>query len=149
MQTEAAQVNQNVRYEPDERLSPSLTLGLGFQYAALIVGGIVLTPAIIVRAAGESEAYLTWAVFYRPRGERVHHGDTGRPAWTHRRGISPADGHLRRVYRRLRHRAGAGRPRNAGDPGCYLVTVPVCPLGASCPVPAHHHPRPWPVPSSC
>ena len=63
MQTEAAQVNQNVRYEPDERLSPGLTLGLGFQYAALIIGGIVLTPAIIVRAAGESEAYLTWAVF--------------------------------------------------------------------------------------
>lgn len=63
MQTETAQVNQNVRYEPDERLSPSLTLGLGFQYAALIVGGIVLTPAIIVRAAGESEIYLTWAVF--------------------------------------------------------------------------------------
>ncbi|MDE0155113.1 MAG: hypothetical protein OXS28_05900 [Gammaproteobacteria bacterium] len=63
MQTEATQVNQNVRYEPDERLSPSLTLGLGFQYAALIVGGIVLTPAIIVRAAGESEIYLAWAVF--------------------------------------------------------------------------------------
>ena len=63
MQAETTQVNQNVRYEPDERLSPSLTLGLGFQYAALIVGGIVLTPAIIVRAAGESEAYLTWAVF--------------------------------------------------------------------------------------
>ena len=63
MQAEATQVNQNVRYEPDERLSPSLTLGLGFQYAALIVGGIVLTPAIIVRAAGESEIYLTWAVF--------------------------------------------------------------------------------------
>ena len=63
MQAETTQVNQNVRYEPDERLSPSLTLGLGFQYAALIVGGIVLTPAIIVRAAGESEIYLTWAVF--------------------------------------------------------------------------------------
>ena len=63
MQTETAQVNQNVRYEPDERLSPGLTLGLGLQYAALIVGGIVLTPAIIVRAAGESEIYLTWAVF--------------------------------------------------------------------------------------
>ena len=62
MQTETTQVYQNVRDEPDERLSPSLTLGLGFQYAALIVGGIVLTPAIIVRAAGESEIYLTWAV---------------------------------------------------------------------------------------
>ena len=63
MQAETARDNQNVRYEPDERLSLSLSLGLGFQYAALIIGGIVLTPAIIVRAAGESETYLTWAVF--------------------------------------------------------------------------------------
>ena len=63
MQAEVTRDNQNVRYEPDERLSTTLTFGLGFQYAALIVGGIVLTPAIIVRAAGESEAYLTWAVF--------------------------------------------------------------------------------------
>lgn len=63
MQTDALPVNQNIRYEPDEQLSNTLTLGLGFQYAALIIGGIVLTPAIIVRAAGESEAYLTWAVF--------------------------------------------------------------------------------------
>ena len=63
MQTDAAPVNRNIRYEPDEQLSNTLTLGLGIQYAALIIGGIVLTPAIIVRAAGESEAYLTWAVF--------------------------------------------------------------------------------------
>ncbi len=63
MQAEATGGNQNIRYEPDERLSYPLTLGLGFQYAALIVGGIVLTPAIIVRASGESETYLTWAVF--------------------------------------------------------------------------------------
>lgn len=63
MQTENTPVNQNIRYEPDEPLSNTLTLGLGFQYAALILGGIVLTPAIIVRAAGESEVYLTWAVF--------------------------------------------------------------------------------------
>ena len=63
MQAEAASGNQNIRYEPDERLSFALSLGLGFQYAALIIGGIVLTPAIIIRAAGESETYLTWAVF--------------------------------------------------------------------------------------
>ena len=63
MQSETAPVNQNIRYEPDDRLSHTLTFGLGLQYAALIIGGIVLTPAIIVRAAGESEAYLTWAVF--------------------------------------------------------------------------------------
>ncbi len=63
MQSETAPVNQNIRYEPDDRLSHTLTFGLGLQYAALIIGGIVLTPAIIVRAAGESETYLTWAVF--------------------------------------------------------------------------------------
>ena len=63
MHSDAAQDNQNVRYEPDERLPVGLSLGLGFEYAALIIGGIVLTPAIIVRAGGGSEAYLTWAVF--------------------------------------------------------------------------------------
>ena len=63
MQPEAAQSNQNIRYKPDERLSHALSLGLGFQYAALIIGGIVLTPAIIVRAAGGSDAYLSWAAF--------------------------------------------------------------------------------------
>ena len=52
MQTETAPVNQNIRYEPDERLSHALSLGLGFQYAALIIGGIVLTPAIIVPGRG-------------------------------------------------------------------------------------------------
>ncbi len=63
MQAETDQSNQHIRHEPDERLSPGLSLGLGFQYAALALGGIVLTPAIIVRAAGESDAYLSWAVW--------------------------------------------------------------------------------------
>ncbi len=40
-----------------------LALGLGLQLAVLCVGGIVLTPAIVVRAAGGSEAFLSWAVF--------------------------------------------------------------------------------------
>ena len=56
MHSDAAQDNHNVRYEPDERLPVGLSLGLGFEYAALIIGGIVLTPAIIVRAGGGSEA---------------------------------------------------------------------------------------------
>ena len=63
MHSDAAQDNQNVRYEPDERLPAGLSVGLGFEYAALIIGGIVLTPAIIVRAGGGSDTYLTWAVF--------------------------------------------------------------------------------------
>ena len=54
---------QQVLYEPDERPPESLAFGLGLQAAALAVGGIVLTPAIIIRAAEQSETYLIWAVF--------------------------------------------------------------------------------------
>ena len=52
-----------VRYEPPERPPTALAFGLGFQQAALCVAGIVLTPAIVIRAAEGSEAYLVWAVF--------------------------------------------------------------------------------------
>ncbi len=53
----------DIRYEPDERPPHLLSLGLGFQYALLVLAGIVLTPAIVIRAAGQSEAYLSWAIF--------------------------------------------------------------------------------------
>ncbi len=36
---------------------------MGLQFAILSIAGIVLTPAIVIRAAGESDSYLTWAVF--------------------------------------------------------------------------------------
>ena len=52
-----------VRYEPDERPPIALTTGLGLQLAVLCIAGIALTPAIVVRAAGGAESYLTWAVF--------------------------------------------------------------------------------------
>ena len=54
---------RDVRYEPEEQPPPALALGLGFQFAMLTVAGIVLTPAIVVRAAGGSEDYLSWAAF--------------------------------------------------------------------------------------
>ncbi len=54
---------QGIRYEADEKPPPMLAFGLGVQLAILILGGIVLTPAIIVRAAGGTEDYLSWAVF--------------------------------------------------------------------------------------
>ena len=54
---------RDVRYEPDERPPAALSLGLGFQFAMLTVAGIVLTPAIVVRAAGGSDAFLAWATF--------------------------------------------------------------------------------------
>ena len=52
-----------VRFEADETPPLPLTFGLGLQLAVLAIGGIVLTPAIIIRAAGGSEAFLSWAVF--------------------------------------------------------------------------------------
>ncbi len=54
---------QDIRYEPDERPPHPLAFGLGFQYAMLAIAGIVVTPAIVVRAAGAGEDYLTWAAF--------------------------------------------------------------------------------------
>ena len=55
--------NHEVRYEADERPPLALTLGLGVQYAVLALATVILTPAILITVAGESEAYLTWAVF--------------------------------------------------------------------------------------
>ena len=52
-----------VRYEADESPPAALSFGLGLQLAILCIAGIVLTPAIVIRAAGGSEAYLSWALF--------------------------------------------------------------------------------------
>ncbi len=54
---------RGIRYEPDERPPAALALGLGMQYVLLSISGIVLTPATVIRSAGESESYLLWAVF--------------------------------------------------------------------------------------
>ena len=54
---------RHIRFEPDDKPPAALTAGLGLQFAMLSIAGIVLTPAIIIRAAGESDSYLTWAVF--------------------------------------------------------------------------------------
>ena len=53
----------NVRYEPNDKLPKPLAFGLGLQFAVLCIAGIVLTPAIVIRAAGAGESYLSWAVF--------------------------------------------------------------------------------------
>lgn len=57
-------VNQRrIRFEPDDKPPTALTAGMGLQFAILSIAGIVLTPAIVIRAAGGSDSYLTWAVF--------------------------------------------------------------------------------------
>ena len=52
-----------VRYQPDETPPMALAVGLGLQLALLSVAATVLVPAIIIRAGGGSESYLSWAVF--------------------------------------------------------------------------------------
>ncbi len=52
-----------IRYQPDDRLSATLSLGLGFQIAVLSIAGIILIPTVVMRAADATEAYLSWAVF--------------------------------------------------------------------------------------
>ena len=63
METEKNEQRTGVRYEPDERPPGPLAIGLGLQLALLVVAGIVLTPAIVIRAAEGSETYINWAVF--------------------------------------------------------------------------------------
>ncbi len=63
MEAEPEARRSGIRYEPDESPAPELATGLGIQLALLCVAGIVLTPAIVIRAAGGGESYLNWAVF--------------------------------------------------------------------------------------
>ena len=56
-------MSSTVRYEPHEQPPRLLAFGLGFQQAALCIAGVVLTPVIVIRIAGEGEPYLTWAIF--------------------------------------------------------------------------------------
>ena len=52
-----------MRYQPDERPPTALAFGLGSQQAILCIAGVILTPVIVIRAAGGDDSYLTWAVF--------------------------------------------------------------------------------------
>jgi NCS2 family nucleobase:cation symporter-2/xanthine permease XanP len=52
-----------IRYAVDESPPHLLAAGLGFQVVVLILAGIVLTPIIVLRAAGSAEEYTSWVVF--------------------------------------------------------------------------------------
>lgn len=51
-----------VRFQPDDSPPLGLALGLAIQLTVLTVPGIMLIVAVVMRAAGQSEAYLLWAV---------------------------------------------------------------------------------------
>ena len=59
----AVNVNENVRYEPDENPPRLVTIGSGVQAAILILAPVVLTVVIVSRIAGQSEGFIAWAVF--------------------------------------------------------------------------------------
>lgn len=52
-----------VRYEPPDKPPHLLSFGMAAQFATVTIAGIVLTPLIVIRAAGQSDSYLSWAVF--------------------------------------------------------------------------------------
>ena len=57
-------LDTGIRYEPDESPPGGLVLACGAQLSVLGITGLVLFPTIVVRAAGGTEAYLSWAVFW-------------------------------------------------------------------------------------
>ena len=59
----AAEVNQNVRYEPEENPPAPVTVGLGVQAAVVTLAPIVIGVLIVIRAVDASDGYLAWAAF--------------------------------------------------------------------------------------
>ena len=55
--------DEAVRYEPDEPCPPLTALAVGVQGLTLCLASIVLVVVITVRAAGQDDRYLAWAVF--------------------------------------------------------------------------------------
>ena len=54
---------ESIRYETDDRCPPLVALVAGFQGVAVTITSVVLIVAITVRAGGQDEGYLSWAVF--------------------------------------------------------------------------------------
>ena len=63
MSGDAASDHADVRYQPDEKPPAAVALGLGLQCAVLIIARIVVIPMVVVRAAGGSDAWLSWSLF--------------------------------------------------------------------------------------
>ena len=59
----ASQVNENIRYEPDDRPPLPVSAGVGLQAAAITLPGIALTVVIVARIADQPESYIQWGVF--------------------------------------------------------------------------------------
>ena len=59
----SSQVNENVRYEPEERPPVLVTIGVGFQFILLTITTMAVVTVVIVRTSEQPESYLTWSFF--------------------------------------------------------------------------------------
>ena len=59
----ATEINESVRYEPNENPPPAIALGAGAQAAILIVTPVVLTVVIVMRIADQPASLITWGAF--------------------------------------------------------------------------------------
>ena len=54
---------EDIRYETDDRCPPLVALAAGFQGVAVTITSVVLYVTITVRAGGQDEGFLSWAIF--------------------------------------------------------------------------------------
>ncbi|MDE0269328.1 MAG: hypothetical protein OXI96_09925 [Acidimicrobiaceae bacterium] len=58
-----ARVNEYIRYQPDERCPPFLSISVAFQGVVIAMANMVLFVTVAVRAGNQSDDYLLWAIF--------------------------------------------------------------------------------------
>ena len=58
----ASERNPGLRYQADENPPAALSIGLGIQLAGLNLAAIMLIPTVVMRAAGQPEDFVAWAV---------------------------------------------------------------------------------------
>ena len=59
----SAPVNEDIRYEPEERCSPGLAAAVGIQGVMTVLAIIILFTAITVAVSGQGNDTLEWSVF--------------------------------------------------------------------------------------
>ena len=87
MEPQTAHAHAEILYEPDERPPFALGVRLGFQYTLLIVAGIVLTPVIMIRAAGGGGGVSVMGGVCRAGDLWADHGGPGHTYQTYRCGL--------------------------------------------------------------
>ena len=59
----AAEANNNILYQPDERPPFLFSVGFGFQAVVGMLVAVAAYVSIIARTYGQPDSYLSWAIF--------------------------------------------------------------------------------------